>query len=431
MLKSALFKESLIAVVFSATGKVLALLVTLYLAKVLAQGDFGAFSYARNMILMLGPMFALGYTPSSSRFIPQYLAREEYGKARGFFSHAQKVVFAFSTVASGVAALVIIFGGDLIPQDYRSICLIVLVACPFYSLAFFLSTATRAAGSLIGSLLPIWILQPLALIFGAWLFATQLGWVNDRAGLGVLFVAATVSTSLLAVLWARLRLSPKLRAAVREYDVRTWMSVALPLALSVAATNFVARFPAAAAGAAVGAKNFAIYAVSYMMAQTIQLALQPMTWVFVPRISRAIGAGRLEDARRLTILGTVAALTLGGLGFLVLVVAGRFALGFVSPAYADGYNLMLVLAVEQWMLTASATLGPVLNVSGRHWHAVVLMVVRAAVLFVAVLVVLPQYGMVGVATTSAVVSGLWVIASAISGLRALSRRAAEDKDRKE
>jgi O-antigen/teichoic acid export membrane protein len=389
------------AFIIRVAGAAIVFVSQIILARWMGSSEFGSYVYAGTWLMLVGDLIHLGLPLTAQRYIPEYTARGEFDRLRGFIVGSRWIVFATGTVtALGGAFVVNVFGhsldsGTMLPIYFAC------VALPFYTLSNMLDGLARSYDAVHVALLPPFVLRP-ALLIAAVAGVHASGIVTNASTAMAAFAFAIWSTTLLQLLLLGRHLKRNVPAGPRRYDVRGWLATSLP-ALTVwtffllltytdvlvlrqfrppqevahyfAATKILALvfFVYFSVSAAV-AHRFAALHVAGTRGALVDFAASTVRWTFWP--------------------------SLAATAFILAV--GKPVLGLFGPDFVVAYPQLFVLAAS---LIARAAVGPaerVLNMSGEQRICAVIYAVALAINLAGAFALAPRFGATGVATAIAV-----------------------------
>jgi len=390
------------------------------LARWMGSNEFGTYVYAWTWLVMIGELVHLGIPLTTQRFVPEYQQSGTLDLLRGYLVASRWLTLGIGA-AVGVLGMLLVH--TLTPWLEPSVIVPLYCICaalPFSGFTFLLDSQARSFDWINLALLPAYIARPLLII----------AVVAALYYSGVIIHAATVTVVLTAAVWlvalAQLvLLQRRLRTAVpvgpRRYDLRRWLSTALPILLVwgmytlLTSTDIlvlkqfrpaheVAHYYAAAktlalisiiqfAVAAAAAHRFTSHHVTGDREGLAAFAADTVRWVFWPSLAAT----------------------------LVLLTLGKFVLMLFGADFVAGYPFMMILAVG---LMARASVGPaerLLNMVGQQRVCALAYAAAFAVNLIGCFTLAPVCGGIGVASATAAAfivesSLLYVIARRRLGL---------------
>ncbi|MEO1308075.1 MAG: oligosaccharide flippase family protein [Pseudomonadota bacterium] len=344
-------------------GKVFTLGTLLLLSGMLALDAFGAFMYARGMVLFLGPFMALGLTVTAMRRIPPYIDAGDYGRAKGFI----RTIFWVALTVASVTALVLVFGApQALEPDLATPLRIAILALPAFALMTALMQVARAAGRVRLAYAPLNVGQPLA--FALCAFAAVLVFDVADANTLAAILAITMCASALIQAWNVLRLD-MLRPAKIVSDATLWLREAVPLTLSLAAQGLTAFGPLLILGLFVQGGEIGIFGFYQTVMQGLLVFNTSIFGAVNPKLSVAISRNDRPTALGLLRKWRLVAFGISAVGGVVAWLLVIYFGDLIQPAFStEGLALSLLLSSVA-INGLSGPLGHVLIIEGRsHWE---------------------------------------------------------------
>jgi O-antigen/teichoic acid export membrane protein len=200
------------------------------LARWMGSSDYGVYVYVWTWVLLLGSMMDFGISASAQKLIPEYRARGQHARLRGFLSGSRWLTFAASSfvslsLAATIKCLSPWIDGDAIVPLY-----IGCLTLPPFVVANTQDGIARTHDWMRLGLMPQFIVRQ-GLIVGFTAGGFALGF-NLGATAAMLASAAAVWIAMIGqMLVLNRRLAGHLEPGAKAYDVRGWLAVSLPILL--------------------------------------------------------------------------------------------------------------------------------------------------------------------------------------------------------
>jgi hypothetical protein len=230
------------ATVVLVAGKALSLIIVLGLAKTVPPADYGVFVFARNLVLILGPIATLGWGVAAVGFLPSYMATRRSELAKGFHLAAMGTTIATALVLTVALTAALALFPNLLEATFRPAVTIALTGLVGYALMTLNSETARALGLFSVAYVPNHLGHPLLLmgLLGAlWIGSVPIDRVN--AILVLVLSYSTVAALQLALILSSAPLS--FRQAKPAWSVREWFGASAPLTLITASILIVELSP--------------------------------------------------------------------------------------------------------------------------------------------------------------------------------------------
>ncbi|MDX2257743.1 MAG: lipopolysaccharide biosynthesis protein [Hyphomicrobiaceae bacterium] len=382
----------------------------IFLARIMAPEEYGFYVIAWTALLVLGSLAGLGFAEAAVRFIPRYEARGRTSRLAHFLA-----IGAAATLAGGLG-LALAFGlvGMLAPlaPEWRVVVLIVAAGLPFLAVEFYAEGVARGLGWYGLTTVPSYFLRPIAVAGGAFLIAAETGAIGAaQAGVVLVAVLALLAAGSAALVHHRVRrvLTEGRRGGLAHHErpgARLWVCAALPLMLVGVIEDVLHYGDVLILGMLLEPEEVAVYfaasrsmALASFVAYAFYLVAGRDFALAQAGRDRRLLETRVRAASRATFWCTLAAVVL-------TLAAGPVVLAAFGEAYRVGYAVMAILAVGFVVQATAGQASELLLVLG---HARAVVAVGAAAIAVNVLMIVlmaPQWGIVGGAIAAAVTMAL-------------------------
>ncbi|WP_407160681.1 polysaccharide biosynthesis C-terminal domain-containing protein [Bradyrhizobium sp. STM 3557] len=377
----------------------LAYLSQILLARWMGSSDYGVYVYVWTWVLLLGSMLDFGLASSAQKIIPDYRTAGELALLRGFLAGGRWLTFAASTVAALLLAGLVrllspwIEPGEIVP---------LMIGCatlPAFVVANTQDGIARSHDWMTLGLMPQFIIRQ-ALIIGITAGALVLGF---HLGASTAMLASTGAVWI-AMLGQMLVLNRRLGAHVgrgpKDYDIKGWLSVSLPILLVESFYLLLSYTDVLVLQQFRPSDEVGIYFAVVKTLALVSFIHYAMSATTAHRFAEyhALGdkdrlSAYVAHAIRWTFWPSLAAT-------LLLLALGQPLLWLFGPQFVAGYNIMFVAAIG---LVVRAAIGPVerlLNMLG-HQHICAAAYAAAFVMNVVLcLALVPRFGGHGAAAAT-------------------------------
>ena len=211
-------------------GAGVAFLSQIVLARWMGRYEFGVYVYVWTWLLLIGSLVPLGLCTAAQRFIPEYTAKGDYERVRGYIFASRRLCVAIATFVA-----VVVIGGLFVFRRYLDnhyvVPLVLMCAClPMHALSAAQDGISRSYNWIDMALAPGYIVRPLVILafMAGFHFA---GFPNTAlyAMASTVFAYWIVTVSQLLMMRSRLR--EKAHAGPRKYEIKFWLATAFPIFL--------------------------------------------------------------------------------------------------------------------------------------------------------------------------------------------------------
>jgi len=371
------------------------------LARWMGSFEYGTFVFVWVWVLILGGLAPLGLNVAAMRFIPEHREKGETGLLRGFLFASRALTLGAATLMALAAALVLWAYPSILARHYLIPAYLALICLPLYALADLNDCIGRAHSRILLALVPPFVLRPL-LLLSAMVAARLLGLELTASTAVGAAIFATWLAAIVQIIGLRRHLDREIAAGRRSFNVRHWLTAALPIVLiegfELLLQNtdilVLSRYlPADQVGVyfaalkTIGLVSFVHFAVGAAVANRISALNARGDQVRLRRFVR--------DAANWTFWPSLG-------GALVILALGRPLLWIFGPDFTSAYPVMFVLAAG---LVFRAAMGPaefVLNMLGAQNACAAVLFFTAGLNLVLNFALIPSWGLLGAGFATAV-----------------------------
>jgi O-antigen/teichoic acid export membrane protein len=406
-----LAKGSALAFLIQGVGATLLLLTEIVAARLLGVSQFGIYSMATAWIYVLGLLAALGLNQTLLRFVPMYLAHEQWGHLRGIVRRAN--------MWGGLAALAVSLSGILILMVGRTYGVIgshlflafciALATLPIVVLSSIRQAVLRGINKIAHALTPEFILRPSIFLFllvgGAYLVRQPI----DATTAFILSLTAGVASFAIGALWQNKYFPAPARFYKPIYQDREWILVSLPLLTIVGLNLISSRIDVIMLGMLSEVENVGIYSASSRIADVIVFGLASANAVVAPMIARLHSTGNHDELQKMVALTAKGIFLFTFPVAIVVLIFGKQILGIFGPDFSEGYTVLVILVCGQLVNALSGPVGYLMSMTGHQAKAMKIVAFSAFLNLLLNMILIPKFGMTGAAIASAVSTATWNI----------------------
>lgn len=396
---SSLIRTSAVAMVLRLCGMLLTYLFNFVLARRFGASAVGAFALATTVVMVLSMLARLGFDRAIVRFVASALARGMPGVASRTFRNLLVLVSSSGALLSAG----LYFGSDLLA--------VVVFQKPHMAQAFKLASPavllfgmSLLCAEALRGLKRIWqfaLLRHVAVYLFALLALLALGRGAEGGQLAIIaFSAGCLLATLLGLAMTR-RYFPS-ATAEQPVLLGALLTVSLPMLFSNSMGMVISWSDVLMLGRYVSEAEVGVYSIALKLAFGVSIVLNAVNSFSTPKFAEIHAAGQprqleaiMHQTTKLLFYTTVPLLA-------VLALAGKPLLGLFGEGFELGYPAMLVLLGGQFISAVSGPIANLMQMSGLERQFLAIVTVLAAVNVAANLVLIPLYGILGAAISSAV-----------------------------
>ncbi|MEB8387398.1 oligosaccharide flippase family protein [Rhodobacteraceae bacterium KMM 6894] len=383
-----------LAVAAKLGGAGLGILVNVILARLMGAEDFGRYALGIALGTVIAVLGSGGMPFGAVRYVPDYLARGDFGALRGF----TRASLAVTLLGGAACAVAMMLGAQMIDPGHVMAgvlpwaALIVLPAALAQSLSSLLQARGHVAGPEIVQSL---VRQGATLgLIMAWVGVGAA--LNFRVALGVSAIAVALACAMLAHRLAGLtRPEPRMPAAFDGFKL--WMGAGAGILVILVTAAFNERIDLFILGWMVTPADLGIYSAAVRVASISILALAGLGAAYTPRIAAAWAKDDCIEVERLCREGALAGTALMLAMTLGAWLLGGFVLSLFGPEFRAGATVLTILLGAQIAVGMMGIAGGLTIISGNNHIALTGVAVGLVVNAITAITLVPSMGISGAA----------------------------------
>jgi O-antigen/teichoic acid export membrane protein len=329
-------------------------LVQIYLARQMGRFEFGIYVYVWTWVGFLAMLAPLGHSNSAQRLIPEFLARGDQARMRGFLIGSRWLCFGLGTASGAIVAAVMLVFRDHIAAYYFVPFIIGSLTVPIFTVGTMQDGIARSFDWIDLALVPSFILHPL-LVLGT-MGVMHLSGFAPTAQVALLVAGVAMwAVVLLQLVVLQFRLGKVVEPGSLRFEPWAWLYIALPIFMIDSFYLLLTYVDVLVLQIYVGPADIAIYYTAVKTLALINFVYFAVTAASAHRVSRYHLAG--ERAKLEAYIAEIVKWTFWpSLALAVgLLAVGKPVLSLFGAGFQDGYPLMVVLAGG---LLARSAVGP-------------------------------------------------------------------------
>ncbi|AEB12562.1 flippase [Marinithermus hydrothermalis] len=393
-----------IAFVLQASGTGLKYLTQVLLARWMGAAEYGVYAYAFTWANLLSVLATLGFTTGSLRFVPEYLAKEDWAHLRGFIRRVRQLVLLAGLLLAAVG------GGILIllhsPQMNTTALLLGMALVPLLALVSVQREMVRGTRRIALAYAPPMVLQPVLVLVAAFLMLSSLGGLTGVAALSAFALALLIVLGVQG--WGLVQTLPQEAVSMPpRYETARWWRVSFPLLLVSGSLIVLNQADILMIGIFLGPKEAGIYMAATKTAALVSFVLVAVNAIVAPMISELHTKGDREELQRMVsaavrwMFWPSLSVTLG------LLLLGRVVLGLFGTEFPMGYSALVLLALGQLVNASVGPVGYLMSLTGHQDLSAWVYGLSALVNIGLNALLIPIWGLIGAALATMAAMVLW------------------------
>lgn len=393
-------RSSLLAFSVRIASAAIALLSQVILARWMGEFQYGIFVLVWLTMVIIGDLACFGLHTTIIRYVPEYMQRNLLNPLRGILYTGRLFAVLSATAIALLGAALLLILKDRIEDYYLVPFILGFICLPMIALGNMLDGIARSRTWIMMALTPSYIIRPLLVLI--FMIGAHVGGLPSTAVTALAAsIAATWATAIGQSLMVSRSLVHDIPSGEKDIRLGEWLKVALPIFLVEGFFFLLINVDVLMVGHAMEPQDVAIY-----FAATKIMALAHFVYFAVKagvaqRYSELLHSGNHAEFARFAeastrwtfwptlLLGTI----LLALGYPLLMLFGT--------GFTQGYPLLFVLIIG---VIARASVGPaesLLNMSGKQNICALLYALTLTVNVVLNLILIPRFGLMGAAFSTA------------------------------
>jgi O-antigen/teichoic acid export membrane protein len=381
-------------------GAGLGFLLSIMLARLVGVAGVGLYFLAITIVDISATISRLGLESASMRFASIAHSQGDRGGLAALYRKSMSLVF----VAGAAIALPVWLigsqlglGGERAPEFRSELPLLAFAIAPVALLViqaeFFKAVGSTATGTASQAVVP-----PLLLLTGSVIL-----WLLSAATVHAVFlayvIAAIASVTIAMATW-QWRL-PGIWRERGSFDIGRLLRTSMPLLLVNSMTLMLGWTDVLVLGMWRDAAEVGIYGIAMRVALLTAFILSAINVVVAPQFAALHAEGNTAALRRLAQQSAFWTLVAAAPAILVLMLVPDLILQIFGPQFADGAWTLRILALGQLINVATGSAGVLLVMSGHEKLMRNIVAASAALNLLGALALVPRYGAIGAATSTA------------------------------
>lgn len=394
------------ALTIQTVGAGVGYLLQVLLARWMGVSAYGTYDYVMTISMVLAFLSGLGLSGAVLRFVPTYVAQQNWSYLRGVvWGSWWQTVIASLVLATVATPLVFHWVSDL---DLLLPLILGIWLVPLLALQKLQLELLRGVRQIALAYAPSVIVYPILLMGSMVLWQQTQGMVTSAIAIGLsVLVLALV---LIGQLWGFQHTLPAEVSRVRPtYALRQWLLVSLPLLFIDGSFMVLNQTDTLMIGSFLGTEAVGIYGAAFKTATWVSFILHAVNAIAAPMFAALYAQDDRAALQRLVSkiaqwIFYPALLVAIGLFVFAEPVLHLFGSEFVAAKWA-----LMALCLGQLVNVGTGSVGYLLTMTGHQNQCAVVVGCSALLNLLLNLIGIPRFGILGAAMATAFSMALWNI----------------------
>ncbi|NPA95537.1 MAG: flippase [Thermodesulfobacteria bacterium] len=388
--------------------KILALLLSMFLARTLGKEGYGVYAYAFAITSFLLIFSQAGLPNLLVREVAALEVSQKWDKLRGLITRAVQLNLVATATVLSIASAVLWYLKSTLPPVSLKTFVFALALLPVFALTRTASATLTGLQQVVKAMMMDSLMRPaLAFAFMVWLFMLYPSYRMPYNAMAAQLAGALI---VLVAIWTILlrQLPPEVLHATPRYETKKWLASAFAFALMDGAGLLNTQADILLLGMFRSPAEVGLYRVAAQGASLVAFGLMSANAIIAPQFARLYAKGDMEKLQRLVTASARVILLVALPVSLTLIFAGKkIILLLFGPQFIQSHAPLAILAVGQLINAAMGSVGYLLNMTGHEKDVTRTLFATAGLNFLTNLILIPFYGINGAAFATALTTATW------------------------
>lgn len=379
----------------------------IFLARVMGAEHYGVYVYVLTWLNVLVLFAKMGWDTALLRYVAAYNSQEDWSALRGILQSSNQLALFTSIVVSCSTAWAIWILREKVGSELSYTFWIGCAVLPILTLNGLRQAALRSLKHIVLAQLPGTLLQPMVLsIFVGVVFTGFSQSVNSQITMCLNFCTLCISL-VVGTYCLHKKLPEPVKAAIPQYKISTWVSVALPLLLVSSVYMIMNRLDILMIGIFRSTTEAGIYSVSSRISTLITFSLTVVSTIAAPMISELYTQAQIKKLQQLVTSISWINIALSIPFFLGILIFGKRILAIFGLTYTDGYLALCILGFTQLFNALTGPIGYLMTMTNHQNKLVQILIVFLLINIILNYALIPKQGILGASLATAIANLGW------------------------
>lgn len=404
--KNPISKQLFVSLIIQGIYTVVTPLSMIILARFLGPEEFGDFAFSISFVIILSIFSNLGLPVVVTRFGAMYYIKEQWEFLKGLITFSNKRVAIFSIAIILICWLLIYF--DIIELTSKTHVLFALPIVLFFALSNIRTAILTAVEKVNLAQLPEMIIRPslfLLLILLLYYFNV----LNSLTAV-IFYSIVNLVIFIVGVYFVKKHTKNKTNNTLVKFESKLWINSSVPLFLLGSIQVFGAQADVFLLGLLADSDEAGIFKSMYQISLLVIFSLSAINAIASPHIVRCYEGGNIKKLKQMLIVFCFVNFIFAAIIASPFLFFGEFFIELLyGKAYIVGFTCLQILIIGRLFNSIFGISNQFLKMMGKEKQATIGILAGAIVGILLNIVLIPEYGIIGAAISSATGLVTWNI----------------------
>ncbi len=354
------------ALMINILGLLLGLAVQVYLARVLGAQGYGAYSYVISWMSVLVIVSSWGMEGVAFRHAAAYLSTFQFGLLKGLIVRGGELVLYISLLIALTVFAVSYFLPSIIPHNLSYAMALGCLLLPIWALSNFKQSTLASFKVTVFARLPDMIVKQVMLIVFIIFLMFSNPIIFSAEVVLILHILSAFIALIISSVFLNFKQPESLQKIQSQFQTKEWIKTGTSLMLISLIYVAISQFDTIMIGIIKDTESVGIYSVSNRISQFVAFGLQAIALIAAPMISELYASSRFSELEKF-VLTVSRWLFISAFPILLFIIfTGEYILKIFGSGYSNGYWILVILAISQFVNATMGAAGYLLTMSGNQ-----------------------------------------------------------------
>lgn len=379
---------------------------SIIITNLISTKEYGRYVYAINWLSILTVVSCFGYIGFITRETAKLKVEQKIGELKAFLIKISKRAL-LSSIFFSIAFFLFIYFTSPFKETYNNLFLIGVCIIPFWVFVILNQSLLLGSRHVISSRISEYIVRPvlfLVLIIVLYFFSQEINAERILTLQLISLFAAFLVTAYLLYKKENYLFNKSIKAS-KNIKFLWSASIAFWFISIVSILN--TKIDILMIGEMLEEREVGIYNIAARLSDFIKMFLMVVNLTIGPEIASLFQQKKMEKLQLLLRKSIRITFALSLLLACLIVIFGKFVLGFYGTDYIEGYYPLIIMCIAQLINVGLGSVGNVLAMSGHEKYSLYALIISLIINILANFILIPMYGLMGAAIALALSTFVW------------------------